>query len=231
MSSCAVFFFGKKVILSITNCHEERKGWNGWLQLSARLMTAESLSDSSFAKQKQLEAQNKKLQSELEVREMRRKKRIKKWKAKTDKNFVTKSKHRTFKFAKKDFFIHSWWMNTQHYLIALEMILENFYFFLRKISIQESKLEEYLLAECSERDRGLEEAGGGLAETGRGRAPHAADCSAESQESRGGPRFPQVAARSGKEEVRNETAALILVWSLLILDSLTVHSSRAERKS
>ncbi|PAV89403.1 hypothetical protein WR25_11930 isoform C [Diploscapter pachys] len=34
--------------------------------LSARLMTAESLSDSSFAKQKQLEAQNKKLQSELE---------------------------------------------------------------------------------------------------------------------------------------------------------------------
>lgn len=41
-------------------------------------MTAESLSDSSFAKQKQLEAQNKKLQSELEVREMRRKKRIKK---------------------------------------------------------------------------------------------------------------------------------------------------------
>ena len=37
------------------------------LQLSARLMTAESLSDSSFAKQKQLEAQNKKLQSELEV--------------------------------------------------------------------------------------------------------------------------------------------------------------------
>ena len=58
-----------------------------------------------------------------------------------------------------------------------------------------------LLAECSERDRGLEEAGGGLAETGRGRASHETDCSAESQESRGGPRFPQVAARSGKEEV------------------------------